>query len=44
MKLMEKKIYVTRIDGNDLIVERGKDGTPIASHLKEILFKSITSF
>ena len=42
MKLMEKRSYVTSIDGNDLIVERGKDGTPIGSHLKGDPVKSIT--
>ena len=38
-----EEIYVTRIDGNDLIVERGKDGTPIGSHLVGDAVKSITS-
>ena len=37
-----EEIYVTRIDGNDLIVERGKDGTPIGSHLVGDPVKSIT--
>ena len=37
-----EEIYVTRIDGNDLIVERGKDGTPIGSHLRGDPVKSIT--
>ena len=38
-----EEIYVTSIDGNDLIVERGKDGTPIGSHLVGDPVKSITS-
>jgi len=38
-----EEIYVTRIDGNDLIVERGKDGTTIGSHLVGDPVKSITS-
>ena len=38
-----EEIYVTRIDGNDLIVERGKDGTPIGSHLVGDPVKSIPS-
>ena len=37
-----EEIYVTSIDGNDLIVERGKDGTPIGSHLVGDPVKSIT--
>ena len=37
-----EEIYVTRIDGNDLIVERGKDGTTIGSHLVGDPVKSIT--
>ena len=37
-----EEIYVTRIDGNDLIVERGKDGTTIGSHLRGDPVKSIT--
>ena len=37
-----EEIYVTRIDDNDLIVERGKDGTPIGSHLRGDPVKSIT--
>ncbi len=38
-----EEIYVTRIDGNDLIVERGKDGTTIGSHLVGDPVKSITA-
>ena len=38
-----EEVYVTRIDGNDLIVERGKDGTPIGSHLVGDPVKSIPS-
>ena len=37
-----EEVYVTRIDGNDLIVERGKDGTSIGSHLVGDPVKSIT--
>ena len=37
-----EEVYVTRIDGNDLVVERGKDGTPIGSHLVGDPVKSIT--
>ena len=37
-----EEVYVTRIDGNDLVVERGKDGTPIGSHLTGDPVKSIT--
>ena len=37
-----EEVYVTRIDGNDLIVERGKDGTTIGSHLVGDPVKSIT--
>ena len=38
-----EEIYVTSIEGNDLIVERGKDGTTIGSHLVGDPVKSITS-
>ena len=38
-----EEIYVTNISGNDLNVERGKDGTPIGSHLVGDPVKSITS-
>ena len=37
-----EEIYVTAISGNDLTVERGKDGTPIGSHLEGDPVKSIT--
>ena len=38
-----EEIYVTNISGNDLNVERGKDGTTIGSHLVGDPVKSITS-
>ena len=38
-----EEIYVTAISGNDLTVERGKDGTAIGSHLVGDPVKSITS-
>ena len=38
-----EEIYVTAISGNDLTVERGKDGTTIGSHLVGDPVKSITS-
>ena len=34
MKLMVKRSMLLLISGNDLIVERGKDGTTIGSHLE----------
>ena len=37
-----EEVYVTRIDSNDLVVERGKDGTTIGSHLRGDPVKSIT--
>ena len=42
MNIDGEEIYVIRIDGNDFIVERGKDGTTIGSHLRREV-KSITS-
>ena len=38
-----EEIYVTAISTNDLTVERGKDGTPISSHLVGDPVKSITA-
>ncbi len=38
----EEEIFVKSKSGNDLVVERGKDGTTIASHLKGDPIKSIT--
>ena len=37
-----EQIFVTSKSGNDLNVERGKDGTTIASHLVGAPVKSIT--
>ena len=38
-----EEIFVKRISGNVLTVERGKDGTPITSHLSGAEVKSITT-
>jgi hypothetical protein len=38
-----EEVFVKRISGNVLTVERGKDGTPITSHLSGAEVKSITT-
>lgn len=38
-----EEVFVKRISGNILTVERGKDGTPITSHLSGAEVKSITT-
>jgi hypothetical protein len=38
-----EEVFVKRISGNVLTVERGKDGTPITSHLSGAEVKSITA-
>lgn len=38
-----EEVFVKRISGNILTVERGKDGTPITSHLSGAEVKSITA-
>jgi|TARA_B100000073_G_C23694041_1_gene557616 hypothetical protein len=39
----DEQVYVTRKSGNKLTVQRGKDNTPITSHLKGADIKSITT-
>ena len=38
-----EEVFVKRISGNVLTVERGRDGTPITSHLSGAEVKSITT-
>lgn len=38
-----EQLYVKSITGNRLLVERGKDGTPISAHVSGAEIKSITS-
>ena len=42
LNIGDEEIFVKSKSGNDLVVERGKDGTTIASHLKGDPVKSIT--
>ena len=42
LNIGEEEIFVKSKSGNDLIVERGRDGTTIGSHLKGAEVKSIT--
>ena len=37
-----EEIYITKIDGSNITVERGKDGTTIGSHLRGDALKGIT--
>ena len=43
LNIDDEEVYVTSIDGNAIVVERGKDGTGIESHIKGAAVKSITS-
>ena len=43
LEIEGEEVYVTLVTGNILTVERGKDGTPIISHLAGAQIKSITS-
>ena len=43
MEIEGEEVYVTLVTGNVLTVERGKDGTPITSHLSGAQAKSITT-
>ena len=43
LEIEGEEVYVTLITGNVLTVERGKDGTPITSHLSGAEVKSITA-
>ena len=43
LDLEGEQIFVTRIDGNTMTVERGKDGTTITDHLRGAPIKPITA-
>jgi hypothetical protein len=43
LEIEGEEVYVTLITGNVLTVERGKDGTPITSHLSGAEVKSIAA-
>jgi hypothetical protein len=43
LEIEGEEVYVTLVSGNILTVERGRDGTPITSHLSGAEVKSITS-
>ena len=43
LEIEGEEVYVTLITGNVLTVERGKDGTPITSHLSGAGVKSIAA-
>ena len=43
LDLEGEEVYVTLVSGNNLTVERGKDGTTITSHLNGAPVKSITT-
>ena len=43
LNIGDEEIFVKSISGNDLIVERGRDGTTIGNHLTGAEVKSITS-
>jgi hypothetical protein len=43
LDLEGEQIFVTRIDGNTITVERGKDGTTITDHLRGAPVKPITA-
>lgn len=43
LDINEEQVYVKSVSGNKLSVERGKDGTPITSHVAGSEVKSITT-